>query len=57
MRILVTLPEELVNEMDDKVEALGLPSRNALLVQVIRKYLGHPNLFDEKEDKIDEYTG
>jgi len=54
MRILVTLPEELVNEMDDKAEALGLPSRNALIVQIIRKYLGHPNLFDEKEDKTDE---
>lgn len=49
MRTILTLPDELAEELNTKVKELGLPSRNALIVQILRRFLGHPNVFEPKE--------
>jgi hypothetical protein len=45
-KLILKVPDDLIKELDCKVEELRLPSRNTLLVQVILKFLGHPNVFD-----------
>jgi len=48
-KLIIKVPDDLVEELDHKVKELRLPSRNALLIQVILKFLEHPNVFDAKK--------
>lgn len=47
--LILNIPDDLIEELDKINEELRLPSRNALLVQVILKFLGHQNVFDSKK--------
>ena len=49
-KLIINVPDDLLEKLDGKVQELRLPSRNALIVQVLLKYLGLPNLFDEAKE-------
>lgn len=45
-KLIINVPDDLLEKLDGKVKELRL-TRNALVLQVLLKYLGLPNLFDE----------
>ena len=47
-RVILNLPEDLVDQLDEEWNRLGMPSRNSYLEQVVRKHLGLPNVFEEQ---------
>ena len=48
-KLIINVPDDLLEKLDDKVKELRL-TRNALIVQVLLKYLRLPNLFDEAKE-------
>jgi len=48
-RVILNLPEDLVDKLDAEWNRLGMPSRNSYIEQVIRKQLALPNVFEEQE--------
>jgi len=47
-RIALSISEELLKKIDDEWRSKGLPSRNAFIVQVLRKYIGMSSFFNSK---------
>jgi len=45
-RILFSLSDEVVEKMDEQVQKLGLPSRNAYAEQIFRREFGLPNIME-----------
>jgi metal-responsive CopG/Arc/MetJ family transcriptional regulator len=48
-KLILNIPDDLIEELDLKVKELRLPSRTSLLIQIILKFLEHPNVFDGKK--------
>lgn len=48
---LVSLSEETLEKLDEEVERIGMPSRNSLVVQYIRKGLGLPTVIEKMEEE------
>jgi len=49
-KLIINIPDDILAKLDEKVKELRLPTRNALIVQVLLKYLRLPNLFDEAKE-------
>ena len=49
-KLIITVPDDLLEKLDDKVAELRLPSRNLLVTQVLLKYLGLPSILDEVKE-------
>ena len=45
-RVMISFPKQILKALDDKAEKVGV-SRNALVVQIVRNYLGLPSLIEE----------
>ena len=49
-RVILNLPEEVVEKADEEKKRLGLPSRNSYIEQCIRYQLKMPNVFDKEPE-------
>ena len=47
-RVVLNLPEKLVDKLDEEWNRLGMPSRNSYIEQVIRRQLALPNVFEKQ---------
>jgi metal-responsive CopG/Arc/MetJ family transcriptional regulator len=51
MKILVTIEDNLLKQVDQEAERLGVNSRSLLISQILRKHFNLPNLFENKKEE------
>ena len=49
-RVILNLPDNLAEKMDEEWRRLGLPSRNSYVEQCIRHQLKLPNVFNKEAE-------
>lgn len=48
-KIILRIQDEVCRMLDLEVKNKGLPSRNMLIQQILRKHTGYPSLIGEKK--------
>jgi len=46
-KLIINVDNEILAKLDEKILELRIPSRSFVINQLILKYLGFPNIFDE----------